>query len=270
MHNELVDVVPEKSAIDASNSFSIPSVINELSQLNLSHLEKLITFEFAALHFSEPMNNQYAYMLEGFNESGWNEIGSLRRMTFANLDYGNYTLRVKGSDNNGVWNDEGDSLNIRILKPPWLMWWAVAIYTFLVCGFAYLIIRGVRQQIRMKQQINQQRFEKEKQIELSNMKLQFFTNISHEFKIPLSLIISPLEEVIRNFRGNSETRQKLQMIQRNSTRLLQLIKLLIDFRKAEQDVLKLNLGRHDLINLTQNEKENRSIPSRDELSYMDT
>ena len=113
----------------------------------------------------------------------------------------------------------------------------------------YLTLRVLHQQISMRQQIKIQRYEKERQVELTNMKLQFFTNISHEFKTPLSLIISPLEEIIRNFKGSNDTRYKLKLIQFNSSRLLRLINLLIDFRKAEMDVLQLEKGRHDLVRL---------------------
>jgi len=223
--------------------------VNLTEKITLKNSQNVIGFEFVSLNYIFSGKNQYKYMLEGFDEGGWNELGNLRRMTFTNLDYGNYTLRVKASNNDGIWNEEGASLDIRILPPIWLSWWAYIIYGVVFMVITYLVFNLMKQQLRMRQQISRQRFEKEQQMHLSNMKLQFFTNISHEFKIPLSLIISPLEEIIRNFKGSPDTRQKLQMIQRNSTRLLRLIKLLIDFRKAEQDVLKLETGRHDLISL---------------------
>ncbi|MCP4309704.1 MAG: hypothetical protein GY790_00445, partial [Bacteroidetes bacterium] len=225
--------------------------INQTEKITLKFSQNEIGFEFVALNYLLPGKNQYKYLLEGFDESGWNELGTRRRISFTNLDYGNYTLRVLGSNNDEVWNEEGATLDIRILPPPWRMWWAYLAYSILMIVAVYLVYTDLRQRIRLRQQISRQRYEREHQEELSNMKLQFFTNISHEFKIPLSLIISPLEEIVRNFKGSTENRQKLQGVQRNSIKLLRLIKLLIDFRKAEQDVLKLAPGRHDLVDLAQ-------------------
>ncbi len=223
--------------------------INLTEKITLKYSQNVISFEFVALNYISSSRNQYAYMLEGFDETRWNVLGTRRRMDFTNLDYGNYTLRVKGSNNDGIWNENGASLAIRILPPVWLTWWAFVFYGILLCLTAYLVYKSARQQFRLRQQISRQNYEKEQQAALSNMKLQFFTNISHEFKIPLTLIISPLEEIIRNFKGSADTRQKLQLIHRNSTSLFRLIQLLIDFRKAGQNLLKLELGRHDLLNL---------------------
>jgi len=223
--------------------------LNQIEKIILKHSQNVIGFDFTALNYISTSKNQYAYMLEGFDESQWNELGTGRRMTFTNLDFGSYVLRVKGSNNDGVWNEEGASIAIQILPPLWRTWWAYLIYVVILLLIVRFLFRVLSQQFRMRQQIKMQRFEKEQQEKLSDMKLQFFTNISHEFKIPLSLIISPLEEIIKKYKGSSETRQNLMMVNRNATRLLQLVKLLIDFRKAEQDVLALNPGQHELVSL---------------------
>ncbi len=235
------------SVRDPESPLSRP--INLTDKITLKYSQNEIGFEFVSLNYISSGKNQYKYMLEGIDNSGWNELGSRRRITFTNLDWGNYTLRVKGSNNDGIWNEEGDSLDIRILPPSYLSWWAFVIYGIALIVVVYLVYNLFRQRIKMKQQLSMQQFEKAQQMKLSNMKLQLFTNISHEFKIPLSLIISPLEEIIQNFKGSNETRQKLRIIQQNSNRLLQMIKILIDFRKAEQDVLDLKTGRFDIIEL---------------------
>jgi len=251
--------------------------VNQTSKITLKHSQDVIGFDFAALNYIATSKNQYAYMLEGYKESEWNELGTRRSMTFTNLDFGKYVLRVKACNNDGVWNEEGTSLSIQILPPFWLTWWAWILYGIIICIIVYLLYTRAMQRISMKQQIRMQRYEKEQQEQLSDMKLQFFTNISHEFKIPLSLIISPLDEIINNFRGSNETRQRLLLMKRNAGRLLLLIKQLIDFRKAEQDVLDLDPGQYDMIGLAREViqsfkavvvEENKHLELRTELSSL--
>ncbi len=218
-------------------------------KITLKHSQNDIGFEVAALNYISPEKNQYQYRLEGYGSSEWIPIGSRRRFDFTNLHYGNYMLHVKGSNNDKIWSGHVATLDIKILPPFWLSWWAYLTYLFLAAFTIIIIVRGVRQRIRFKNQIARQAFESQQQEELNNMKIQFFTNISHEFKIPLSLIISPIEEALKAFKGPSEHKNRLQLIKMNATRLLMLVTSLIDFRKAEQDVMKLKSEKADLVGL---------------------
>ena len=232
-------------------------------EITLKYAQNDIGFEIVALNLVASEKNQYQYKLEGFNPE-WIDIGNRRRFDFTNLRFGSYTLYIKGSNNDQVWSEESVSLDIRIRPPFWLSWWALTFYTLSVIAIVYITYRGIRQRIRLKNQVTRQTIEQQHLEELNNMKIQFFTNISHEFKIPLSLIISPIEEALQDYKGPAELRKKLQMIRSSASRLLRLVTLLIDFRKAEQDVLNLNKGKADLLSLCYTTVESfRSLVSRD-------
>ncbi|RLD51596.1 MAG: hypothetical protein DRI97_15485, partial [Bacteroidetes bacterium] len=233
----------------AQNDSILPKALHLTEKITLKHSQNDIGFEVAALNYISPEKNQYQYLLEGYGNSEWIPIGSRRRFDFTNLPFGNYTLHVKGSNNDKIWSGHVATLDIQILPPFWLSWWAFITYLFLAAFTFFFIYRGVRQRIRFKNQIARQAFESQQQEELNNMKIQFFTNISHEFKIPLSLIISPIEEALKAFKGPSEHKNRLQLIKMNATRLLMLVTSLIDFRKAEQDVMKLNNEKANLVSL---------------------
>jgi diguanylate cyclase (GGDEF)-like protein len=108
----------------------------EASEIELSYRDYVVSFEFAALDYTAPEQNQYAYKLEGFDQD-WIELGTLRRATYTNLDAGKYVLRVKGSNNDGVWNENGVALQVRVIPPPWRTWWAYSVYALLLAGVVY-------------------------------------------------------------------------------------------------------------------------------------
>ncbi|MCP4313038.1 MAG: response regulator [Bacteroidetes bacterium] len=232
-------------------------------KITLKYSQNDIGFEIVALNLVAPAKNHYQYKLEGFNPE-WIDIGNRRRFDFTNLRFGSYTLHIKGSNNDQLWSKESSSLNIRILPPFWLTWWALIIYLLLTISLIYVTYREIRHRIRLKNQVTRQNIEQQHQEDMTNMKIQFFTNISHEFKIPLSLIISPIEEALQDYKGPTELRKKLQLIRSSAARLLRLVTLLIDFRKAEQDVLSLKKGKADLLSLCSTTVESfRSLASRD-------
>jgi diguanylate cyclase (GGDEF)-like protein len=115
--------------------------LSELDEVLLKHKDYVVSFEFAALDFTAPQRNRYAYKLEGFDED-WIDLGALRRATYTNLDAGEYVLRVKASNNDGVWNEDGLALDIRVLPPPWKTWWAYTIYTALVLSLVVAYSRA--------------------------------------------------------------------------------------------------------------------------------
>ncbi len=147
----------------------------------LSYKESVFLFEFAALHYVFPEKNQYAYKMEGFDED-WNNIGTRRFVTFTNLDPGEYTFRVKASNNNGVWNEEGTSIKIIITPPWWQTWWAYTLYIIAVGGILYGIRRFELSRTRLKHELKLEHIHAEKFGEIDRMKSHFFANISHEFR----------------------------------------------------------------------------------------
>jgi diguanylate cyclase (GGDEF)-like protein len=118
---------------------------SKLDSLEFSYRDYVVSFEFSALDFTAPKKNQYAYKLDGFDNE-WNELGNLNRATYTNLDPGSYTLRVKGSNNDGVWNEAGLSVGVRVIPPPWRTWWAYTLYGLGLLGMGALYGRGQRRE----------------------------------------------------------------------------------------------------------------------------
>ncbi|MBD3289183.1 response regulator, partial [candidate division KSB1 bacterium] len=203
------------------------------------------TFEFAALNFRNPLKNQYAYKLEGFSDN-WISLGSKHDITFNYLDPGEYTLYVKGSNNDNIWNEEGASIMINISPPWWKTGWA---YAFSIILFG-LIIYGVRRfelkRTHLKNELERSSFETRKLIEIDELKSRFFANISHEFRTPLTLILGPLQKLLSTSEDNERHEDVLSM-QRNARRLQQLIDQLLDLSKIEAGRLPLRAQPDDIV-----------------------
>jgi ligand-binding sensor domain-containing protein len=158
------------------------------NQLQLSHSENRVTFEFAALNYINSKKNQYSYMLEGFDKD-WVYSGIKKDVTYTNLDPGDYVFRVKGSNNDGLWNEEGTSIKITILPPWWKTIWAYAVYVFLVGVALYSYRKFELNRAKLRQKYEMEHFEANKLKEMDEVKSRFFANISHEFRTPLTLIL---------------------------------------------------------------------------------
>ncbi|NLR58545.1 response regulator [Chitinophaga polysaccharea] len=224
----------------------LPGAISEIRSITLQHGENVFSLEFASLNYFHPEKNQYAYMLEGFNKDWLYTDGTQRRATFTNLDPGEYTFRVKASNNDGVWNDAGLTLKIRVLPPFWKTWPAFLCYVLLIIGALLLARRIILERERLKFRMAQQTQEAARMHELDSLKIRFFTNVSHEFRTPLSLIITPLEKIIKQT-AEAPLRSQLELMQRNARRLLSLVNQLLDFRKMEVQEIKLHTGEGDII-----------------------
>jgi signal transduction histidine kinase len=206
-------------------------------RLELSYKDNILTFEFAALSFRNAAKNQYAYKLQGFNDD-WIQLGTKREITFTNLDPGEYVLHVRGSNNDGVWNEAGASLEITIAPPWWRTWWAYALYGLMIFGFLYGLRRYEMNRQQWKHGLELERVESDKLKELDSLKSHFFANISHEFRTPLTLILGPIEN-LRQRLADNDAKQELSMMQRNAHRLLRLINQLLDLSRLEAGKLKL-------------------------------
>ena len=207
----------------------------------LTHNQSVFSFDFSALNFTHPENNQYAYMLEGFDED-WYYIGNQHTATFTNIPHGNYTFKVKASNNDGVWNEAGKSISLIILPP----WWKtpLAYVLYVLAGLGLLLLIRKITLIRFEYKQREKLLEKEREID--QLKLQFFTNISHEFKTPLTLILAPLEKLIAVHEAQP-IHKPLSLIQRNAKRLQQLITQLLDLRTLDSGKYVLQLQESDII-----------------------
>ncbi|MFO7448146.1 MAG: two-component regulator propeller domain-containing protein [Ignavibacteriaceae bacterium] len=220
--------------------------IIETDELTLSYKQSVFSFSFVALNYTSPEKNQYAYMMEGFDDD-WNYIGTNRTATYTNLDPGNYVFRVKASNNDGKWNEKGASLNIRIEPPFWKTWWAYMLEAAIVIMISYFIINYYISRQRLKNALKIEHLELEKMYELDQTKTRFFSNISHEFHSPITLILSPLEKLIGSFSVDDKIRNSLTLVHRNAKRLQRMINQLKDFNKLETGDLQLFLSKGDII-----------------------
>lgn len=223
----------------------LKKAVNLTKEIELKYNQNGFTIAFAALNFFNPRKIKYRYKLEGFDRH-WQELqGDIRRATYTNIDPGNYTFKVVSTDVAGNWVNNEKSIRITILPPFWRTYFAYLLYV-LATGGALLLIRhrGI-QRIRREFSLEQERLQAKRVHDLDLLKIKFLTNVSHEFRTPLSLIITPLEKLIRQA-GNAE-KQQLQMIQRNGRRLLNLVNQLLDFRRMEVHELKLHPRSGDLI-----------------------
>lgn len=211
----------------------LKSPVGQAKEIRLQYNQSVFSLEYSALDYISPEETQYAYKLEGFDKN-WNYVGTQRKATFTNLDPGVYTFHVKAATNAGVWNNKDTFVKIIILPPYWMTWWFRMLATLLLLSIAYSMFFYHRK-------FESKRLDEQKAREIQQMQLQFFTNISHEFRTPLSLIAGPLELIQKEEGILPRHLHYLQMMQRNVNRLLGLISELMDFRKVEEGVLTLKV-----------------------------
>lgn len=229
-----------------NNHVVLPKAISETNQITLKYNENVFSIEFASLSYANTQKNEYAYILEGFNNQWLTTDGKTRKATFTNLDPGAYTFRVKASNDDGVWNSTGIALKIIILPPWWKTPLAYALYVVVIATVLYFSRRMVIQRARIRFALEQERKEAHRMHELDMMKIRFFTNVSHEFRTPLSLILTPLDKMIKQTNDVAQKTQFLLM-RRNAKRLLNMVNQLLDFRKLEVQELKLQPTKGDIV-----------------------
>ncbi|MFT4723628.1 MAG: signal transduction histidine kinase/ligand-binding sensor domain-containing protein [Colwellia sp.] len=243
VHNETVKVGSyEESSNKTEQPFMLDAVINELTQLTLTHLEKLITFEFSALHFSEPMSNKYAYTLDGFDEKWVYTDAKNRRATYTNVPAGDYVFRVKASNGDGYWNEQGKSLNVTVLPAPWLSWWAFSLYFIIGVGLLVAFIYRLNYQ-RLKEQAINIRLTR-----VDKLKDEFLANTSHELRTPLNGIIGLAESLIDGVAGQlpEKANHDLSMVVASGRRLSNLVNDILDFSKLKNHGLQIYTSAIDI------------------------
>ena len=215
--------------------------LNNTSEITFNNQQKNFQIEFSALDYKASGKNQYAYKLDNFDKD-WNYIGTQHFINFNNLQPGEYTLNIKSSSNNYIWNEQPRKLKIIIRPPVWQSWYAIVFYVILVVGIVSVIRWNAVKQVRMAKNLEIEKIKHEQDQRISEMKFQFFTNISHEFRTPLTLIFAPLKELIQKaeaYKLQGEVMEKIQVVFKNTNQLMKLINQLLDFRKAETENLKL-------------------------------
>ncbi len=221
--------------------------LSQTEAISLKHFENSLSLEFSALHYSAPEKNKYAYRLKGFEEN-WKYTDANRRYAnYTNLPFGDYVFEVKASNGDGVWTNEVRKLIIHIAPPWYRTWYAIVGYVLMVFMVLYFFRKFIIMRTNYINDIRIERMNRENIEKLNKAKLQFFTNISHEFRTPLTLILGPLEKIMSYGEGETDFKEHLGTINRNAQRLLRLVNQLLDFRKAEAGKLKLRVSEGNIV-----------------------
>ena len=223
----------------------LKEAISETETVTLCKSQRIISFNLAAEHTAAPIKNRLAYKLDGFNKD-WVEINKGKStITYTNLAAGTYNLKVKSANGDGIWSATTKSLKLVILPLWYQTWWSYTLLVLLFLGIGVGIVFYFVRHEKLKQKLIYEQLDKDKMEVINQGKFKYFTNLSHEFRTPLTLISGPLDRVIEN-NDNKENERFLTIIKRNTHRLLSLIDQLITFRQAEQGFLNLNFTKSTL------------------------
>ncbi len=217
-------------------------------EITLNYKQSFFTLVFSALNYQTPDKIQYAYMMQGLDNT-WNYTGNERIATYRNLKPGRYVFMVKATNIPKDWGSAYTSLVINVLPPFWETWWAYLIYFVFLLGIIFRIYKYYQQKSLLKQNLLFEKITRQKESQLNQEKLRFFTNITHEFRSPLTLIIGPLEDLLSESKLTAPIVRKLMLIHRNSNQLLNLIDKLLEFRKVEAGEMKLRIIRGNIASL---------------------
>ena len=224
----------------------LSKAISQTDVITLTHKQSVFSFGFVAISYSDPEKNQYAYKLEGF-ENQWNYVGNRRTATYTNLNPGNYTFRVKASNGQGVWNEDGSSIQLRILPPPWQTWWAYCLYILVIIGLVASFVWAQHKKVANERTINR------RLQQLDKLKDEFLANTSHELRTPLNGIIGLAESLIDGVGGRQTDAGKnnLEMIVASGKRLDRLVNDILDFSQLKESSLTLRQKPLDMHTLVQ-------------------
>ncbi|RTE55462.1 response regulator [Arenibacter aquaticus] len=228
-----------------NNKLILERSISETKGIAVSQKEQFIAFELAVEHTSTPAKNKVAYKLEGFNED-WVVVNEGKTtVTYTNLPARGYKFKVRAANGDGIWSTKTKTLDLKILPPWYRTWWSYLIFTLLTVSIGIGVVVYFSQHEKLKQRLKFEELDKERVRTINKGKFEYFTNMSHEFRTPLTLIAGPLERLLsRN--TDPENNKYLAIIQKNTKRLLSLADQLISFQQAEQGRLKLNLRKETL------------------------
>jgi len=252
-----IEVFNKELSVDPDGIMSAP--IDKMKEINFSHSDNVISILYAALSYCTPNKNQYAYKLEGFDKE-WNYVGNQTKATYTNLPAGEYNFRVKACNNDGIWNNKGTCIRVIIHPPFYLTLPFKILYILLFCYSIYMVFHLTLKRNERRHLIEVEKINANKEKEVQEAKINFFTIIAHEIRTPVSLIIGPLEKIMLSTKELPEhIFDNLKIIDRNSQRLLNLINQLLDFRKVEQEELKLNFTNENINDIVRSVSE-RFIP----------
>lgn len=235
--------------VAVGNDSPLTGSIMNIPELTLNYDQNFISFDYAVLRYGASQKNACYVRLEGLDKE-WVLVDKDPRVSYSNLQPGAYRLVIKSSNSTGNWK-EVCSLNIRILPPWWNSPLAYMVYGTLLAATLVWLYLVAQRRMNKKQKLLIQKVEQEKERESYHAKIEFFTNIAHEIKTPLTLIKGPLEYIMDNKSFDDETQESLDTVMKNTDRLLSLTYQLLDFRRVEEKQMALNLEQIDIALLLQ-------------------
>ncbi|TLX70747.1 response regulator [Labilibacter sediminis] len=244
--------------INVSKDGILNQSINEVETIVFRSGQNDFSLEFSSLDFTSPQKNLYAYSLTRGTDTTWTYIGNKHYLSFKNLRSGKYLLLVKGTNASGEWSRHEKSVRLIILPPIWQTWYALLLYALVLLGIIMLINWNQRKQNNLRSKIEKEQLEREKDQQLIEYKIKFFTNMSHELRTPLSLISAPITELISNditAKPIDYLMSKLVLVQKNVRRLENLVNEIIEFRKVDTGNVELNFSEVDIVAFIKEIKE---------------
>lgn len=248
--NLTINNVPYEFGKERAEKSVLDKPFYEAESITLNYKENIFSIEFAALDYHAPDKNEYMYKLEGFNEE-WVYAGKNRLASFTNLKPGTYQLKVRATNSDKIWSPLPHELTIHILPPPWRTWWAYVIYISLFMFLLWLTRHLGLRQVALKNQLTLSKLERQQENKLADFKERLFTNISHEFRTPLTLILGPLDDLLQSRKVEGTVEKSLRLIQKQSKRMLRMVNQLLDYQKAEAGSLKLSLQPGEIVSFCQ-------------------
>jgi signal transduction histidine kinase/DNA-binding response OmpR family regulator/ligand-binding sensor domain-containing protein len=229
-----IDII--KDGARKSTLLTPKDISTQKNYLELSHFEKIFNIHFAALHYAAPQKNTYEVFLAGFDNS-WRNIGNQSEITYTNLDPGNYNLKIRASNKDGVFNTDPIQMAIKVHPPIWKTWWAYCVYVF---SFIAIVIAVYKRNLSRQQE----KSEIKRILELDTLKSRLYANITHEFRTPLTVILGMAEEIEK--KPDTRLESGLKLIKRNGKNLLSLINQMLDLAKLESKRMKIEYVQGDI------------------------
>lgn len=225
----------------------LQSNIQTVDEITLNYSDNVFTFNYAGIKYPFSKDLEYAIKLENFDEQ-WREVGKDRTATFTNLSPGEYIFKVKAKEIDDEWKSDYTSIRIKVLKPFWSTWWAILFYLFLIVLIAYYLRKNFIEKGKLKSSLEFEKLMHEKDNEIYKLKQQFFTNISHEIRTPVTLIISSINRLFNNdYLKDGRKIKAANTIRRNSNLLLRLVNELLDVKKLENNDITLKVTENNIV-----------------------
>ena len=242
-----VHVNNKELPINAVTSPLHQSILNT-REIELTYDQSSFSIDFAALSFTAPEMSEYKYIMEGLDKE-WTYLKTNRKVYFTNLSAGTYVFKVKAANSSGLWNGKETTLLLKILPSFWASTWAYVLYFLLTALIIYFLFKNYHNRLEEKNRRKIELLEHEKEKEIYDAKINFFTNVAHEIRTPLTLIKAPLEKIVKKAGDNIDIGQNLKIMERNTDRLIELTNQLLDFRKIETSSFQLNFIKTNVTEL---------------------